>query len=145
MTNMKTFLIAIILLILVGVGAYFIWFGGGQAPTPVATTNPMIKVTTPKAGELISSPLVITGEARGTWFFEASFPVFLTDWDGLIIAQGIAQAEGEWMTEDFVPFKAILNFTKPVYGERGTLILKRDNPSGLPEHDAAVELPILFK
>lgn len=93
----------------------------------------------------ISSPLVVTGRARGYWFFEASFPVVLTDWDGKIIADGYATAEGEWMTEDFVPFYFTLTFDKPAYGERGTLILRKDNPSGLPEHDAAVEIPVRFE
>ena len=69
----------------------------------------------------------------------------LTNWDGLIIAEGIAQAKREWMTEDFVPFEVTLDFIKPDYGKRGTLILKKDNPSGLPEHDNALEIPINFE
>jgi len=93
----------------------------------------------------ISSPLTIHGRARGTWFFEASFPVMLVDWDGRIIAQAPAQAQGEWMTEDFVPFKATLEFNKPAYKNNGALILKKDNPSGLPEYDDAVEAPVVFE
>ncbi len=104
-----------------------------------------IFVTLPLTGQEIKSPLAIEGQARGFWYFEASFPVMLTNWDGLIIAQGIATAQEEWMTEDFVPFKAELTFTKPEYGERGSLILKKDNPSGLPEHDDAIEVPIVFE
>lgn len=113
-------------------------------PVATAITHPDVRVISPKAGGVIRSPLKITGEARGTWFFEASFPVFLVDWDGLIIAEGVAQAEADWMTEDFVPFTAQLFFTKPAYGEGGALILKKDNPSGLPINDAAVEIPIKF-
>lgn len=97
------------------------------------------------ANQAISSPLTITGKAKGPWFFEASFPIVLVDWDGLIIAESIAQAEGDWMTEGLVPFTATLKFTKPAYGERGAIILKRDNPSGLPAGDAAVEIPVTFK
>ncbi|MEK7567771.1 MAG: Gmad2 immunoglobulin-like domain-containing protein [Patescibacteria group bacterium] len=88
---------------------------------------------------------VVKGEARGFWFFEAGFPVILTDWDGKIIGEGIAQARSDWMTENFVPFEATLNFTKPDYGKRGTLILKKDNPSGLSEHDDVLEIPINFQ
>ncbi|MFA7252503.1 MAG: Gmad2 immunoglobulin-like domain-containing protein [Candidatus Paceibacterota bacterium] len=106
--------------------------------------NDKIHLFTPTANTFIASPLIIKGEARGNWFFEASFPVFLTDWDGLIIAQGIAQAEGEWMTTEFVPFTATLNFAKPGYGSTGSLILKKDNPSGLPEHDDALEITVRF-
>lgn len=99
----------------------------------------------PRPNQEISSPLKIAGQARGTWFFEASFPVFLVDWDGLIIAQGIATAQDDWMTEDFVPFEATLEFEKPSYKNNGGLILKKDNPSGLPEYDDALEIPIFFK
>jgi hypothetical protein len=105
----------------------------------------VLRVTSPSLDVPITSPLEVTGEARGTWFFEGSFPVFLTNWDGLIIAEGYATAQGEWMTEEFVPFTASLSFEKPEYGANGTLILKKDNPSGLPEYDDAVEFPVLFE
>lgn len=105
----------------------------------------LIVLKTPYPGQTVSSPLEIKGEARGTWFFEASFPVFLTDWDGLIIAQGIATAKSEWMTEDFVPFEAKLEFIKPNVKNNGSLILKKDNPSGLPQNDNALEIPVFFK
>ena len=105
----------------------------------------LIRVDYPRPNQEIESPFIVKGEARGYWFFEADFPVVLTDWDGLIIAQAIAQAKGEWMTEDFVQFEAQLEFEKPEYSSRGTLILRKDNPSGLPEHDDALEIPVIFK
>jgi hypothetical protein len=168
-SKILTFLAVII--ILIAIIAYAIQqkadsLGGVPAPTatatPSVTAEPsltaapskpevlnLIKVISPKPGDQITSPLKITGEARGNWFFEASFPVVLTNWDGLIIAEGIATAKGEWMTTDFVPFEATLTYIKPVGGEafnnRGFLILKKDNPSGLSENDAALEIPIFFK
>lgn len=93
----------------------------------------------------ITSPLVIRGEARGGWYFEASFPVVLTNWDGLIIAQSHAEAQGEWMTQDYVPFVSTIVFDKPEYGERGSLILQKDNPSGEYQYDDALETTIFFK
>ncbi len=106
----------------------------------------LIRLDTPRPNQVIKSPLTITGEARGNWFFEASFPVVLTDWDGRIIAQGIATAKSDWMTSEFVPFEATLTFTvdKNAYSNRGALILQKDNPSGLPEHDDALEIPVVF-
>lgn len=106
----------------------------------------LIRIATPRPNQIISSPLTITGEARGNWFFEASFPVILTDWDGRIIARGIAQAKSDWMTTDFVPFEATLTFTvdKETYSNKGSLILKKDNPSGLSQNDDALEIPIVF-
>jgi len=108
----------------------------------------LIRIDSPRPNASIKSPLTITGQARGNWFFEASFQVFLTDWDGKIIAQGIATAESDWMTTDFVSFIATLTFdTNDIsgnYSNRGTLIAKKDNPSGLPENDDALEIPIVF-
>lgn len=113
---------------------------------PSAVVYQTIEVESPKSGEEIQSPFHVMGRARGIWFFEGSFPVMLVDWDGRIIAQGSAAAQGEWMTEEFVPFEAVLEFEKPdLYPERGALILKKDNPSGLPENDAAVEIPIQYE
>ena len=98
----------------------------------------------PQPNEAIQSPLTITGEARGPWFFEANFPIVLTDQDGRVIAEHFATAQSEWMTESFVPFSATLLFEAPAYLDRGSLILHKANPSGLPEHDAMLEVPIRY-
>lgn len=103
-----------------------------------------------RPGDKISSPLKISGEVRGNWFFEASFPVVLVNWDGLIIAEGLAKAKGDWMTTNFVPFETELKFIKPAnptnqdYAKKGAIIFQKDNPSGLSQHDKAYELPIKF-
>ncbi|PIP73831.1 MAG: hypothetical protein COW88_00735 [Candidatus Lloydbacteria bacterium CG22_combo_CG10-13_8_21_14_all_47_15] len=104
----------------------------------------LVRLDSPRPGEKIASPLVVKGFARGQWFFEGVFPLILTDWDGRIIAESYATAQGEWMTENFVPFRGVFEFEKPAYGERGSLILQKNNPSGLLEHDDALEIPIFF-
>jgi hypothetical protein len=110
----------------------------------------MIVVESPAGMEVVTSPLTLTGQARGNWFFEASAPVTLVNWDGLIIAEGFVTADGDWMTTEFVPFTGTLEFTSPFkdgdqeFMKRGSLIFKKDNPSGLPENDDAVEIPVLF-
>ncbi len=112
--------------------------------TPVATTSDMIRVTTPVRNALVASPLVISGSARGTWYFEASFPVKILDANGKVLAQAPAQAQGEWMTTSFVPFSLSLPFATSTTAT-GTLVLMKDNPSGLPENDAEVRIPIRFR
>lgn len=115
----------------------------------------LIKVQTPLSNQRITSPFEVRGRARGTWFFEASFPIVLVDWDGKIIAQGHADAvldpndpNSTWMTEDFVAFKATLEFENPSFeadfSKRGSLILQKNNPSGLPQNDDALEIPVRF-
>ena len=101
----------------------------------------LIRVTAPLAGAAVKSPLNISGQARGFWYFEASFPVKLLDNSGQILAAGIATAQSDWMTEDFVSFRAELNFTAATATD-GVLVLQKDNPSGLPENDAAVMIPV---
>ena len=108
------------------------------------TSQALIRITTPASNALITSPLTVTGEARGNWYFEASFPVRLLDGEGNQIALGIAQAQGEWMTTEFVPFIATLTFANPTTNT-GTLVLEKDNPSGLPEHDDQVRIPVRFE
>ncbi len=122
----------------VGRSKYLVFDGKELTETPIV-------VNSPEKDSQISSPLTVTGQARGNWYFEASFPMILTDWDGRIIVQGQARAQSDWTTTDYVPFAGALTFDKSVYGTRGFLILKKDNPSGLPQNDASMEIPIYFK
>jgi hypothetical protein len=106
--------------------------------------NEKIVVESPFPGALVKSPLTVTGKARGVWYFEASFPVELQDSNGKTMAQIPAMAQGDWMTEEFVPFTGTLEFAEPETFI-GVLIFKKDNPSGLPEHDDQVRVPVKFK
>lgn len=104
----------------------------------------LIVVDTPTPGAVVNSPLNIKGRARGYWYFEASFPIRLLDADGNLLTIKPAQAEGEWMTEEFVPFSLNLEF-EPPKTDTGTLILEKDNPSGLPEYADELRIPIRFR
>ena len=104
----------------------------------------MIRVTTPTPNSVVRSPLVVTGVARGNWYFEASFPIRLYDANGREIAVAVAQAQGEWMTTEFVPFETKLIFISPSAEQTGTLVLQKDNPSGLPENDSELRIPVRF-
>lgn len=107
--------------------------------------NDLIRVFEPSRNEIISSPLAISGEARGNWFFEATFSVRLTDANGMDVPlePGFIMTEADWMTEDYVPFEATLSFTPPDT-EAGTLFLERANPSGVPENADELQIPIRF-
>jgi len=94
-------------------------------------------------GSVIKSPLEISGRARGNWYFEASFPIQLIGQNDQKLATTAAAAQGDWMTNDLVPFTATLNFEAPA-GDEGKLVFKKDNPSGLPQNDASFIVPIRF-
>lgn len=94
--------------------------------------------------QAVESPLAISGEIPGNWSFEASFPIVLLDPTGKIIGQTTAALDGEWMTANYVPFTATVTFETPSAGGSGILTLRKDNPSGLPENDDAIEIPVTF-
>lgn len=135
-----------ILAVLAGV-AITILPGKSEAP---ATTSAdphanLIVVDVPKAGtKLSSTTLTITGKARGIWYFEASFPIQILNASGIVIATLPAQAQSDWMTTEFVPFSATVTFPAQPAGSAGTIVLKKDNPSGDPVRDDSISVPIVF-
>lgn len=144
----------IIIALIVG-GVWFFWTERVSAPlaeapseklSPETAMNPeeLIEVDLPALNASITSPLVISGRARGPWYFEASFPIELQDNNGAIITTTTAQAQGEWMTENFVPFTATLTFPAQPAGSLGKIVLKRDNPSGEPANDMSIIVPVQF-
>ncbi len=102
----------------------------------------LIQVELPYPDAVVGREFSVLGRARGTWFFEASFPVVLLDKDGQVLAQGIAQAQSDWMTTNFVLFQTDLKVNNPNYTGKATLILKKDNPSGDSARDASVSFEI---
>ncbi|WP_339647422.1 Gmad2 immunoglobulin-like domain-containing protein [uncultured Salegentibacter sp.] len=104
----------------------------------------LIKVEKPAVNTLINSPIQISGEARGTWFFEAEAPVRLVDKNYITLAETSIKAKGEWMTNDFVPFSTELSFGNFPEDEKGYLIFEKANASGKPELDRKFTLPVRF-
>jgi len=148
----KTIKIAVLLVILfvLGIGSYLAFSYLNKTPVadPEMSVEPekkfdLIYLETPLPNETISSPLTISGQARGTWFFEADFPIKIYDDNGQFLGTAVAQADGDWMTEEFVPFQAELDFNYSM-STSGVLVLEKDNPSGLPEYDDELRVPVKF-
>lgn len=108
------------------------------------TVNQEIQVNAPLADSIITSPVAISGQAVGSWYFEASFPIELLDSNGQVIGQTTAQAQGDWMTSDPVPFTASLTFPAQPAGSSGTLMFENDNPSGDPAKAKSYSIPVKF-
>jgi len=111
--------------------------------TTGSQSNASITVSYPLPNQVINSPLTITGQARGSWYFEGVFPIKLLDSSGNVLAQTQAHSQGEWTTNDFVAFTAQLTFTNPT-GDTGTLVLEKDNPSGMPQNAGKITIPVNF-
>lgn len=109
--------------------------------TYINASKNLIEVELPFPGAVTGKEFGVIGKARGYWYFEGSFPIELLDKDGKTLIIAVAQAEGEWMTENFVPFKALIKAPIDYIGP-ATLVLRKDNPSGLPENDASISFPI---
>jgi len=115
-----------------------------------SSTSTDIQMTSPAVGVVITSPLALSGQALGTWYFEASAPVEIRDWQGNTIAQSFVTAQGDWMTESFVPFTGDITFVSPytqgdpVAWKQGSIVFKKDNPSGEPQFDDEIIIPIQF-
>jgi hypothetical protein len=114
----------------------------------------LIRIDEPRPNSVITPSFEIEGSARGYWFFEGSFPIVLEDSEGNVLARHFATAQVEWpagrspngegwMTEKFVQFKAELEVD---FGDAtsGFLILKKDNPSDLPENNDELRVPLMF-
>lgn len=112
--------------------------------TIISRDDENIVLDTLKFGDTIKSPFVITGKARGSWYFEGSFPVELRDSvSDVPLALQPATALADWMTNDWVPFSVTLRFSPPMTAT-GTLIFHKDNPSGDSANDKAYQVPVQF-
>jgi hypothetical protein len=131
----KIAVVALIIVFLVLVIKFI--FGGPEG-------NENIIVGLPHSGAVVGKEFSVMGKARGTWYFEASFLVQVLDKEGNVLFAAPAQAQGDWMTTEFVPFKADVKISANYIGP-ATLVLKKDNPSGLPANDASVSLPITIE
>ncbi len=125
-----------------------------ESPTSTPTTTveapSEVTVTAPLPNALLATTTTVTGTAPGSWYFEGSFGVALYDGNGTQIAITPTQALSDWMTTSTVPFTATLNFTNPYQiGDPetmkvGILELHNDNPSGLPQNDKKLQIPVRF-
>ncbi len=117
------------------------------AAVPDTAAQSDVIVYSPATGQRLISPVTVSGEAKGTWFFEGSFPMALINDQGAVIASGAAKAQGNWMTSDYVPFTGTLTFLNfgsapDAHPNTGYLVLKKDNPSGDSQFDKSVTIKV---
>lgn len=141
-------IIGILAVILIGGGLYFV---STLKPKNETTSVPVaalpyadeIHIKTPLQNTQVISPIKITGEARGSWYFEGSFTAELFDSNSSSLGSTQVTAQSAWTTENFVPFLGNLTFSSPAT-KKGSLIIKNSNPSGLPENEKQITIPVSF-
>ena len=102
-----------------------------------------IIVDSPTPGQLLMNGEHIRGRARGNWFFEGSFSGEIVDANGKHLGTVIITAPGNWMTSEFVRFIGDVLFSTPST-PTGKLKLHNANPSGLPENEKVLVIPVNF-
>jgi hypothetical protein len=143
---MKKFIfIFVLIVILIILSALIFDWGRNSSSIYPVVKDASVKIDLPKENQKVRSPIKISGQAKGNWFFEGSFPVEIVDTDGNILVSGFATSTEDWMTENFIPFSAILEFVKPTSTKNVLLVLKKDNPSGLSEYDESISIPLILK
>ncbi|MFH1284864.1 MAG: GerMN domain-containing protein [Candidatus Peregrinibacteria bacterium] len=104
-----------------------------------------INISTPADGSEVTSPILITGEATGLWFFEGSFSVSLVDSSGEKLAdETVIYADSDWMSMDFVPFHGEVVYSITDAKKDAKLIFNANNPSDLPENGNTFEIPVVL-
>ena len=135
---MKNILYIILTVIVVGSSTLFLYYFFNKKVVDIIPTDKssLIVISSPIKDSEITSPLSVSGRARGYWFSEGSFPITLLDNYGNVIAEGHATAQGKLIANDFVKFTGSLEFDNYIKGSKGIIIFKKDN---------SISIPIIFK
>lgn len=153
----KHILIIIIFIIGILLGSFMLFKPKAIAPIVEKSNSPVVEkeicqhenlcVEYPKAGQVVSGTILLKGKAR-KWYFEASFPVRLIDASGKEVLAVPVQAQGEWMTVEFVPFETTITIPASAVKGNAMLVFTEDNPAGDEERGRPVEsvsIPIIIK
>ena len=100
----------------------------------------------PLPNQTLGTRVEIKGQLRGTWFYNGSVPIRLENADGVVVADGLAQADGSWASDTPVPFTAFLSFIYPQNAKRGPgkLVIIKNNTTGDPTQNEQREIPIIL-
>jgi len=92
----------------------------------------------------VQGTLSYRGSIKGAWFFEANIMINILDINKNVLKASNAMAKTEWMTVEPVEFEGNIDFSTlpkgPAYFE-----IHNDNPSGLPENDKSILIPIVIE
>jgi hypothetical protein len=101
-----------------------------------------LRIEAPEPGTRVTSPLLASGVANNSWYFEAVFPARLMAADGTMIAEAPAIAASDWTTPGPVPFNVEMAFTVD-QETPATLVLEEDMP-GENQEPRQVRIPVVL-
>ena len=104
-----------------------------------------IKLDNIKEGDTVEVGFEVKGSVTGSWFTEGVFPVRIIEKEtNSVIITNTARADGEWETEDYVPFSFVIDAE---IEKEGPFILRFDksNPSALSDNYDYASLTVNLK
>lgn len=149
-SKINTVLLVVVILLL-GAGFWMI------NKKPVVNTPPVVATTPAISGDVgnfvsfsvapgttVSGVIKATGSLTGGYFFEANMVVKILDANKNVLKSTNGTATSDWMTGDSVSFTTTLDFAGIPAGQ-GYIRLHNDNPSGMPENDKYIDIPVVFQ
>lgn len=109
-----------------------------RAPDP--TDEPIIQL--PKENARISSPVTISGKIPRNWTFEANFMIEIQDEKGEVLQSTPVGATFANETDEMGTFSTSMSITPNT--TQGFIVIKADNPSGLPENEKTYKMSVKF-
>lgn len=95
-------------------------------------------------GAKVSGKMTATGSVKGAYFFEANLVMQILDANKNVLRSFPGSATTDWMTSEPVSFTTDLDFTGLAKGP-GYIRIHNDNPSGLPENDRSIDIPVTIE
>jgi hypothetical protein len=95
-------------------------------------------------GQEVSGKVTLTGSLKG-YFNEGSTPLWITDESKTkVYLQTPLSSTGDWMVNTPIAFSKTVDFSSMPKG-KAYLEIKADNPSGLPQYESSIWIPIVIK
>ncbi len=108
-------------------------------PSPVDLNQPFLQNLS--SGSTVTSPLTLKGYVPANWVFEGQFQLFLLDSRRREILHAPVHVEADPSHQKSVlSFDQTFNFSAS--DKSGFLVLRNDNPSGLPQNQKSLEIPV---
>lgn len=95
-------------------------------------------------GSNVSGKIEADGILKGGYFFEGNIPISILDANKNVLRITNGTATTDWMTAEPVSFNTTLDFTGLTAGP-AYIEIHNDNPSGLPENDKFILIPIVIQ
>jgi hypothetical protein len=107
------------------------------------TAGDLVLFTIPRDSK-VGGRIEATGILKGGYFFEGNAVGSLLSENKSVLKTFPITATGEWMTIDGVPFEMSVDAYDILPG-KGFIRIANDNPSGDPENDKYIDVPVVFE